>query len=61
MNEDIVAKSFLTDRNCQTCKTRKSVEDNVPYCVRYLGEAVGWQWWPQDKENTCEDWTDKQR
>lgn len=56
MNEDSITKNLLLDKTCKTCKARKSHGDDGNFCIRYLGEACGWQWWPQDKNNTCEDW-----
>jgi len=54
--DDIKAKNLLLNKTCQTCKAQKSHGDTEKFCVRYLGEAIGKQWWPIEKENTCEDW-----
>lgn len=53
---DNIAKNLLLDKTCQTCIAQKSSSEGTELCVRYLGEACGWQWWPRNKENTCEDW-----
>jgi len=58
--DDIKAKNLLLNKTCQTCASQKSHKDGENFCVRYLGEACGWQWWPQDIENTCEDWNNGQ-
>lgn len=54
MSQDEIAKNLLLNKTCDNCNTQKSISDKQ--CVRYLGEACGWQWWEMAEENTCEDW-----
>ncbi len=61
MKPNEIAKNVLSDRTCETCVAKQGHVHPDDVCYRWLGEAVGWQWWPRDKNGTCEDWTDKER
>ena len=65
MEQTEVAKSLLLNRSCQTCQTQKGTQTEkgkeVRTCVQYLGEAVGWQWWPRCKDGTCDSWLEVPR
>jgi hypothetical protein len=47
----LIVKNKLRDK---TCARRELDHDHE--CYRFLGEAVGWQWWPIPKERTCDYW-----
>ena len=57
MEEVETAKSLLEGKSCENCKRQKSEE----MCVRWLGEACGWQWWNKAEEGVCDDWTNKSK
>lgn len=46
------------EKICETCE-RRNVDSPNKICWKYLGEAVGWQWWPQAEENTCNQWIER--
>ncbi len=56
MREEVDAKNILINKICQTCGTQKFNENGKIYCNQWLGEAIGWQWWPQAENGTCENW-----
>lgn len=58
--DDVAAKNLLINKSCDVCRARKTEDSGGKFCVRWLGEACGWQWMPRPSENTCEDWTDKE-
>jgi hypothetical protein len=57
-----IFKNLLEGKVCLNCsRVRESHETKVrfveeKYCLRFLGESIGWQWWPTSKDKTCEDW-----
>lgn len=40
-------------KSCQKCER---IGKDGKLCFLFLGESVGWQWWPISEENTCEQW-----
>jgi hypothetical protein len=50
LKEEVIL--LLKGADCKTCQINQRDDE----CVRWLGEAVGWQWWPRDKRGFCEDY-----
>ena len=49
--------ALLLGHTCNNCGQEKAPASNGELsCWRFLGEAVGWQWWLLPEIRTCKDW-----
>ena len=57
MEERDAAKYLLDGKSCESCTRQKDGDS----CVRFMGEAFGWQWWQKAREGVCDDWEGEKR